>query len=318
MALSSDGIAVVGVGFWGSNHVRVLAEQGRLKAICDIHPSAAQMANKYGVLYFQTVDDMLDNAHYGGVVLATPTTTHRDLAVKTIQAGVPTLIEKPITHSLKDALAVKAIADKAHVPVGIGYVERFNPVVCETSRLTADSQILMMDFRRENVLPKRVKDVGIIYDTMVHDLGIALHLQGGALPESVYCTAFSHSAQYEDHATITLKYDKCVVAISANWITSKKSRTFDIVCADKIVQGDCYYQTLSVSTAEQTVMPRIEYAEPLRAELGDFLSAIDNNRQPTVGIEEAAKVTFLAESALESARTGLPVRTSHKTSFIFK
>jgi UDP-N-acetylglucosamine 3-dehydrogenase len=191
-----------------------------------------------------------------------------------------------------------------------GYVERFNPAVSDTRKIIEDRMYgdpMMIEFHRENRMPAHIKDVGIIYDTSVHDIDAAMFLFGSP-PHVVFARAGKRFHAYEDFATIMLGFEGQKVAIIAsNWLTPKKVRTFSAVCTDGIITGDFLTQEISIDHAEATIVPRRQFQEPLRLELKNFVESLQDKAKLVVTAADATNVTKVAEAALLSSNTGSPV-----------
>jgi UDP-N-acetylglucosamine 3-dehydrogenase len=166
-----------------------------------------------------------------------------------------------------------------------------------------------MEFHRENRMPSHVVDVGIIYDTSVHDIDTAMYLFDST-PQVVFARSGKKFHSYEDFATIMLGFDGHRVAIIAsNWITPNRVRKFSAVCTEGIITGDFITQEIRIDHGEATIVPRrSSLQEPLTLELRSFLDVISGKiKQPLVTPEEATNVTKVAEAALLSSNTGSPI-----------
>ncbi|HLG37878.1 MAG TPA: Gfo/Idh/MocA family oxidoreductase, partial [Nitrososphaera sp.] len=231
---SGLGIAVIGVGGWGKNHARVLNDFGCLAAICDIDGNRAkELAGKYGARSYSSLDEMLEKERLDGCLVCTPTKTHSAVARKVMDRGINTFVEKPMSFSSKECEEMTEAAEKKKVILTSGYVERFNPVVSNTKKLIEGGMYgdpMMIEFHRENRMPLHIKDVGIIYDTSVHDIDAAMFLFG-TRPNVVFARAGKRFHSFEDFATIMLGFEgQKVAVIASNWLTPKKVRTFSAVC----------------------------------------------------------------------------------------
>ena len=166
-----------------------------------------------------------------------------------------------------------------------------------------------MEFHRENRMPLHIKDVGIIYDTTVHDIDTAMYLFNSK-PQVVFARAGKMFHTFEDFSTVILGFEnKKSAIISSNWITPKKVRKFSAVCTDGIIEGDFITQQIRIEDSESTIIPRrIKPSEPLSLELENFISVINGTiSSPMVSSVEAANVTKIAEAALLSSSTGSPI-----------
>src|SRR6185503_13959377 len=308
---SGLGVAVIGVGGWGKNHARVLNDFGCLAAICDIDGNRAkELADKYGARSYSSLDEMLEKERLDGCLVCTPTKTHSVVARKVIDRGINTFVEKPMSFSSKECEEMTEAAEKKKVILTSGYVERFNPVVSNTKKLIEGGMYgdpMMIEFHRENRMPLHIKDVGIIYDTSVHDIDAAMFLFG-TRPNVVFARAGKSFHSFEDFATIMLGFEgQKVAVIASNWLTPKKVRTFSAVCTDGIITGDFLTQEIRIDHADATIVPRNQFQEPLTLELRNFIDSIQGKASIVVSASDATNVTRVAEAAILSSNTGSPV-----------
>jgi UDP-N-acetylglucosamine 3-dehydrogenase len=307
-------VAVVGVGGWGKNHARVLHDLGVLSAICDADPHRSnRIACLYGAEFYTSVEEMLEMENkLDACVVCTPTRTHFPIGRKIIEKGINTFIEKPLSFSTTECEEIAQIAKKRGVILTSGYIERFNPAVRDVKRIIDSKQygdLLMMEFHRENRMPLHITDVGVIYDTSVHDIDTAMFLFNTS-PHMVFARAGKKFHLHEDFATIMLGFENQRVAIIAsNWITPKKVRRFSAVCTDGIITGDFITQEIKIDHGDATVIPRRQqFQEPLVLELRSFLDAICGKvNTPVVSPADAINATRVAEAALLSSDTGSPI-----------
>jgi UDP-N-acetylglucosamine 3-dehydrogenase len=307
-------IAVIGVGGWGKNHVRVLHNMGVLEAVCDLSADRAkEIAKKYDTKFYSSIKDLFSNERgLNACLVCTPTKSHLSVVRDSIQNGCHVFVEKPLSFSSKECEEMTDLSKKAKVILTCGYIERFNPAVQDLKKIIQKQtygDLLMMEFHRENRMPLHIKDVGVIYDTSVHDIDTAMFLFGKG-PKMVFARAGNKFHLFEDFATIMLGFeDQKVAIIASNWVTPKKVRTFSAVCTEGTVNGDFITQEIRIDHADATIIPRRQqFQEPLVLELQSFIEVIDGKRkQPVVTSEEATNVTKVAEAALLSSETGSPI-----------
>ena len=304
-------IVQIGTGGWGKNHTRILSQLGVLTAICDVDDNRSkEYAKKYSVKNFQSIDDMIASEEFDGAIIATPTSTHVEIAKRLLQAKKHVFVEKPMTYKAEDGEMLANLAQKNRVILTCGYIERFNPAV-DTVKTIIDEKrhgdLVMLEFHRENRMPLHIKDVGIIYDTSVHDIDTANWLFGG-MPHVVFARAGKIRHEHEDFASIMLGYSNDKVAIiSSNWITPKKIRKFNAVCTDAVISSDFITQEIIIEKNEESTTIQNEKKEPLLLEIQSFLGAIEGKNQQLVLSQEAINVTKIAEAALLSSQKGVPI-----------
>ena len=304
-------IAVVGVGGWGKNHVRALSELDALSVVCDVDACRVKtFADKYDVNSYTSIDDMLKNEKLDGAIISTPTSTHFAVAKQIMECRINVLVEKPMAPSSAECEQMRSIAKRNHVIITTGYIERFNPAVNQVKNFISQKKygdVLMLEFHRENRMPVNIRDVGIIYDTSVHDIDTALYLFNDK-PHMVFAKAGSVRGVHEDFVAIVLGFENQKIAfIASNWVTPKKVRQFIAVCTDAIITGDFITQEIKIDQGGDTLIPRRELEEPLMLELKNFTGAIDGNVKPLVSEDDAISTTRVAEAALLSSKTGSPI-----------
>ena len=307
-------IAVVGVGGWGKNHARVLHDLGALAAICDSDESRSiELARLYDTNHYSSLDKMLQSeSSLDAAVVCTPTKTHFSLAKTIMEKKLHVFVEKPLAFSSAECEQMIDIARRMGVILTSGYIERFNPAIQNVKQLIDTRKygdLIMMEFHRENRMPSHIRDVGIIYDTSVHDIDTAMYLFNST-PQVVFARSGTKFHSYEDFATIMLGFnDQRVAIIASNWITPNRVRKFSAVCTEGIIEGDYITQGVKIDHGKATIIPRSDkLQEPLTLEIQGFLDVISGTSlKPLVTAEDATNVTKIAEAALLSARTGSPI-----------
>jgi len=304
-------IVQIGTGGWGKNHIRILSQLGVLSAVCDIDSQKSEeYGKKYSVNHYESLDDLLISEEFDGAFVVTPTSTHIEIATKLLEVKKHVFVEKPMTYKSEDGEKLVKLAEKNKVILTCGYIERFNPVVDLVKNYVKEKkfgELIMLEFHRENRMPLHIKDVGIIYDTAVHDIDTANWLFEDT-PHVVFARAGKIKHRHEDFASIMLGYkDDKIAIISSNWITPKKVRTFSAVCTDAIITSDFISQQIKIEKKEETEIPRNEKQEPLLLEIQNFLGAIEGKNELVVKSHEVINVTKIAEAALLSSQKGIPI-----------
>jgi len=309
-------VAQIGTGGWGKNHARILSQLGVLSAICDSDKDRSkEFGEKFSINYYDSVDSLLNSEQFDTAFVCTPTSTHSAIASQLIQSNKHVFVEKPMTYLSEDGKDLLELAKKNHVILSCGYIERFNPAVGIVKDLVTSKKygdLVMLEFHRENRMPLHIKDVGIIYDTSVHDIDTAMWLFNDT-PEVVFARAGKIKHEHEDFASIMLGFkDNKVAIISSNWITPTRIRNFNAVCTEGVISSDFISQEVRIETKNDTEIPRNEKEEPLLLEIQNFLGAIEGKNDLTVKPEQAVNVTKIAEAALLSSQNGVPIYLDFK------
>jgi UDP-N-acetylglucosamine 3-dehydrogenase len=258
------------------------------------------------------------------VSIASPTSTHFEIANAAIKAGKHVLVEKPIGGDVEKAKELVLEAKKKGVVLAVGYIERHNPVVGITKNLIEKrefGEVISVSSRRVSSFPSRIKDVGVILDLGIHDIDVIRYLLGSNV-RSVYSLAGGiGKKEFEDHANILLEFENGIFAfIEVNWLTPMKVRKVSLTCSKNFVEMDYINQNLIISsstikkldTGNLYRIPQeyeerkieVERREPLKNELSDFLNAIQKGEEPLVSGEEGVRTLEIAHAAMLSAQKG--------------
>jgi len=304
-------VVQIGVGGWGKNHSRVLSEFGVLSAVCDTSSQRAkEFGKKYSVNFHSSFESLIEHEEFDAALVCTPTFTHSDITKRLIENKKHVFVEKPMTYLSEDGQNLIDAAKRNNVILTCGYIERFNPAVGAVKDFLKTKKygdLIRLEFYREHRMPQHIKDVGIIYDTSVHDIDTALWLFD-EVPDVVFAIAGSINHEHEDFATIVLGFkDNKTATISSNWITPIRVRNFNAVCTDARIFSDFITQEIRVETDNGTENPKYEKAEPLSFEIKNFIDAIESKNDLVVKPEQAVNVTKVAEAALLSSQRGTPI-----------
>lgn len=300
-------VGVIGVGYWGQNHVRVLSGLNDVEdlSVCDLNIDVAKLvAKKYQISWYADFREMIKKESLDAVTICTPTSTHSSIAIKVIEMGVHVFIEKPMTSTIEEAIAIINKAEEVGVKIMVGFIERFNPAVQMAKKLIRQGKIgklILSSARRVSAYPIRVTDTGVIKDYGIHEIDVARYLYERE-PDIVFAVAGRLIHKLDDYANILMLYNKGESAfIETNWLTPKKIRKLTLTGSDGIIDLDYITQEVVIQDKNGVYVPKHEFKEPLSDELAHFVNSIINNSNPTPSGEDALRTHILAEIALQSA-----------------
>ena len=285
-------MAVVGAGQFGRNHLRVVRDCSRaeLAAVVDIDPARAQQVSaEFGCasLRLEDLPGKVDAA-----VVATPTTTHAGTGVRLLEAGIHTLVEKPIAAMPEEATRLIRAAEASGRVLQVGHLERFNPAILALDqRLTLP---LFFEIHRLNVFSPRSLDVDVVLDLMIHDLDIVLAMTG-KMPEEVQAAGISILSGKVDIANVRLAFEGgCVANLTASRVSTERVRKLRLFQPHQYVSLDYTKQEAAVFSigADRKIgfeMLRVDKQEPLKLQLDSFLDAIAAGGKPRVSGEDALR-----------------------------
>ena len=304
-------VGLVGVGGWGKNHARVLSELGALAAICDRDEERASYFSKmYNVNSYTSIDEMLRMERLDAVFIVTPTSSHKELAVSSLRNGLHVFVEKPLAENFNEGMAIAEEGERQGRIVAVGYIERFNPAVTKLKSILDEGRLgrlVLLEFTRESRWPERLKDVGIVYDTVVHDIDTSRYIYGKE-PVSVYSRLGYVRGRREDIAISVLEFsDGGLASLVANWITPKKRRLLRALFTDGLVELDFITQELKIEDEKGIYMPFMKWEEPLMNEDRSVINSIEGRDAPIVTAKDAVEDNRVADAILLSSERGIPI-----------
>lgn len=230
-------VGLIGLGRMGQNHLRVLSmlKGVELVFICDTDAAlAARLAVGNGVTGVS--DPTAALTEVDAVVICTPTITHADY-IRLVAASVRNIfVEKPIAGTLAEAEEITAFAEQEGLNLQVGFIERFNPAVQGLkSILDKAEKVISIDFTRTNKLSTRITDVDVITDLMIHDIDLALYLNGPA--RSVAAHGFARDSMIDFASALITHENGRFSRIQASRVTDKKMRQIAATCVDMFL--DC-------------------------------------------------------------------------------
>lgn len=310
-------VGVIGTGFWGKNHARVLSEldNADLIAVCDTDSDRAMaMGKKYDIDWHSQSEDLLKNDDVEAVCICTPTITHAEIALEAIKYGKHVLIEKPIASNVEQAKNILEEADRGGVFTMIGFIERFNPGVKRVKNAIESGkvgEVVLAFARRVGRWPERIGDVGVIKDSAIHDIDIMRFLFNED-PSTIYARVGSLGHKFEDYAQIMLSFRGIKTAfVEANWLTPHKVRVLTITGKEAILTMDYLTQEIVIEDRETVIKQKHKWIEPLMLELEYFSNCIINDEEPDVSGLDGLRALQIAEAALNSAKKGEAVRLNY-------
>ena len=301
-------IGVIGVGFWGRNHLRVLKEleNVKVKAICDIDEERAkQIARRFEIpSYHVDLDEMLRVEDLDAVTICTPSTSHAEVAVKALNAGLDVFVEKPLASNLEECFEIMDAMKENRRIVMTGFIERFNPAVSKAVELLRAGEVgdvIMSHGRRIGWWPERIGDVGVVKDTAIHDIDLTRFIFQQD-PIQVYARGGRQRHRLDDHVQAILAFEDegKVAFIEANWLTPRKKREMYITGSDGVITIRFLTQEISLEKAEVVIEPLIRWREPLRLELEHFIQVLRSGEKPLADVVDGAKAVAIADAILES------------------
>lgn len=286
-------IGVIGTGTMGRNHARVYSE---LKGVEDVYVFDLNNNNntemrKMGFIVCDSMNELLD--YVDAVSICVPTKYHLDVAKVAIEKNVHCLIEKPLATSVEEGEVLLDLLKDKNLIVGVGHIERFNPIINEISRMIINPFII--EIRRHNPSSSRIADSSIIEDLMIHDIDIVFNVLFTAKNYKIY------SGGNHDICKAMITFDGSIVSISASRKACKKIRNIYIEDQSSTIEGDFMTQEIYTHWKPETYgIERDRYVqeniiekilvnkvEPLKVELRTFVDCVKKRTEFPITVEQA-------------------------------
>lgn len=323
------GVGVIGYGYWGPNLVRnfAAANECNVVMVCDSNPDRLAALHKHYPAIRLTTEAgaLIADPAVDVVVVATPVSSHYELALRALEAGKHVLVEKPLTSSAEQARRLIEQADRRGLILMVDHTFIYTGAVRKIKELIDEGHlgdIYYFDSTRNN-LGLFQQDVNVIWDLAVHDLSIMSYVIP-ARPTAVSATGLSHvPGKPENIAFLTVFYDEPIIAhISVNWLSPVKVRQTlisgnkkmivynDIEPSEKIKVYDKGIDLIDRPESRHKLLvsyrsgdmhaPRLDTTEALALETSHFMDCIARQKQPLTDGPSGLRVVQILEAATRS------------------
>src|SRR6266508_2539344 len=322
-------IGVIGYGYWGPNLVRNFMEApgSTVAAVCDLRPERlSHLHIRYpSIRTSSNCQQLFADPGIDAIAIATPVSSHFDLAMAALRADKHVLVEKPIAANSEEAIKLIEEAARRKRVLMVDHTFVYTSAVRKIRELITSNalgEIYYYDAVRVN-LGLFQHDVNVIWDLAIHDLSIMDY----ALPYravAVSATGISNiPGQPENVAYITLFFPNTQIAhVHVNWLTPVKVRHTLIGGSEKMILYDdlepsekvkIYDKGITVSQSPEAVYemlvsyrsgdmwaPRLDATEALQTEALHFIDCIENNKQPETDGQAGLRLVRIVEAAEKS------------------
>jgi predicted dehydrogenase len=334
-------VAVVGVGYWGTRHLRVLRSAAGVTEVIGVDQRFTRTSSESpeidrGITTYSCIEDALP--HVDAVIIATPPSSHASLGLKAIESGKHVLVEKPMAPTTDAALHLIQAARMADVCLMPGHTFQHNAAVHKLRELVHTGQLgrlFYLDCERLN-LGLYQTDVNVILDLAPHDISIANFILGSR-PTTI--TAWASRNVHPEHEDVAyLRLDYADLGMRANihvsWLSPEKVRRITAVGAKRMAVYNDMAEDERIRVYDKSAMPPSEadgplsqvayhlgdivspfvaFAEPLAVQDQHFIDCIINGSPPSVDGTSGLAVVQALECAQLSLREGRPVAMAEVT-----
>lgn len=314
-------VGVVGVGHLGKIHFKILRGMKQVKVVgfYDVNKEmAAEFAAESGVTDFPTVESLIDSVDMVDIVA--PTTSHYEIALKTIRSSKHVFIEKPLAATVDEAKELVKLAHEAKVKIQVGHVERFNPAYIAANDYVKNP--MFIENHRLALFNPRGTDVSVVMDLMIHDLDIVLHTVKSSV-KRISASGVAVVSDTPDIANARIEFDNgCVANLTASRMSMKNMRKTRFFQNNAYVSVDFLNRKTEVIKMKQVeketdplamyinlkekgikqiyyLNPEIKENNAIEQELTSFVYAIEHDTKPPVTIEDGYEALAVAQEIIE-------------------
>lgn len=326
-------MGLVGVGMMGRNHARVLNSIQDVELVAVADPAG----DRFGAAGAATVVDSVAamvNCGIDAAVVATPTIYHLEAGLRLADAGIHTLIEKPLaTNEVESRQLVHAFESRGLVNA-VGHIERCNPALLALRARLENGDvgdIFQVATRRQGPFPNRIADVGVVKDLATHDIDLTAWVIQSPYARVSAQTAHKSGREHEDLISITAQTaDGTVINHLVNWLSPLKER-LTVVTGEKgtfvadTLHGDLtLHENGMVATEWDQVATfrgvtegnstrfAIPKPEPLKVQHENFRNAVLGRPSDLVTMREGMTTVQVADACITAARTGRTIELDHR------
>ena len=337
-------VGIVGLGYWGPNLVRCLSEMDgcTVSYVCDRDPKRLEAINRRfpSVVPTNNLDVLLHSDPVDALVVATPTSTHAEIASQALAAGLHVFVEKPLALSTSECRDLIDLAEQRERVLFVGHVFLHSAPVTKLRELVHSGDlgdIYYISSRRLNLGPVR-RDVSALWDLAPHDVSVMLDLLQCSPTEVSCCGESFLRPGNHDVCNLTMRFPEGRMGLAhVSWLDPRKDRVMTVVGSqrmavfddveplEKIRVYDRGVETAPYTTSfgefqysyryGDTFSPRLEGVEPLSAECADFLACIRDGKSPRTdganGLEVVA-VLEAADASMRAAGACMPMSGSER------
>jgi predicted dehydrogenase len=326
--------ALVGYGYWGANLARNIATASNLQLVGVADGSQSQRDSALqahpSIATWASLDEVLIDDRVEAVVIATPVSTHAELALRSLAAGRHVMVEKPMAMTRSDAEKIAHTADEAGLIAMVGHTFLYSPPVNRLREYITAGELGKVQYlySQRLSLGRIRRDCNALWNFAPHDISIMLHLLGER-PTEVSGTSLSMiDPANSDVFFASLWFPSGIGAqLHVSWIDPRKTRLMTIVGDEKmaiyndvsvdqklwlvdagVARGEEFGQYESLgdfqwrTRAGDILIPKVDMIEPLRAEMEAFGAACATGQTPLTSARHGVDVVTILEAIDRSAQ----------------
>jgi predicted dehydrogenase len=323
-------VVVVGAGRMGRHHARIYGQHDDCELVAVVDKDldrAKQVASEHGGRALSRASEV--TGELDAVTIAVPTVYHAEVAIPLMERGAAVLVEKPLAPDTASARQLLDASRKHNCLLQVGHSERFNPVVQAMLRMKVTPRFI--ETHRISPFTFRSADIGVVFDMMIHDIDIVLHLVQQR-EYTIDAVGVAVLGGCEDVANARVRFaNQTVVNLTASRLALKTERKIRVFCPTAYLSMDYQKKTgIAIKLADNVDLIRmarernfedlsqmqeldfgsmmkieplqVDDVEPLRAEIDSFLDSVRHGTEAAVSAEEGYAAVDMAEQITNMVR----------------
>ncbi|ASJ72347.1 Gfo/Idh/MocA family protein [Granulosicoccus antarcticus] len=337
-------IAVVGAGLIGKAHIQTIVNSSEccLAAIVEPSDSVGELAAQHGVPHFLCLQDLLDAAHPDGLILATPNQFHVSQAGFCLNAGIPTLLEKPVAINCEEGLQLAAQVRRTGIPLLVGHHRAHSAIMARACAIVASGQLgQLVSMMGSAQFPKPADYFlealwrsqaggGPILINMIHEVHNLRMLMGEITHVQAMSSSVVRGMPVEETVSMSLRFASGALGTFLLSDVAASSHSWEQTSGEnpayaRYPDNDCYFiagtrGSLSIPTMrirrciegqnaswwdplEQEIVT-LDSIDPLMSQLAHFLQVIRGKVSPAVSVVDGLNNLRVVEAIAQAVQTG--------------
>lgn len=346
--MSKTRIAVAGAGYIGQAHMDSIRRNAdcELAAVIDPAPAAQELANMAGARWFASLEDMLAQARPDGVILATPNQLHLAHANECLDAGLPILLEKPVTATVEEGEALMQRVEAEGAKMLVGHHRTHSPIMAQAREIVqsgrlgrlvsimGSAQFFKPDEYYESAPWRKAPGAGPVLLNMIHEVHNLRMLCGEIIAVQAFASNAVRGFAVEDTAAINLRFANGVLGVFMLSDTAASARSWEQTSQENPAYStygdeDCYtlagtMGSLAVPTMRMKTYAReadrswwkpfdvseeaVRRGDPIDFQLAHFAAVVRGEAEPLVTVRDGVQNLRVTEAIIQAAATGKVVK----------
>ncbi len=310
---------LIGIGRFGKNYARVITQNphAKLVAVCSKTKKTLNDSKKFlpkNTIATTDPFDIIESKEIDCIIIATPSSTHFELARKTIENEKHVLCEKPMAINLSQAISLNKILQKSDRTFMVGHQFVYNDYINYLKTKIKNNFLGKTRFAiAQHFYPGPIReDIGCLWDAGTHQLSVLQHIfSPGQIVHVNASSNYISSKKKDDFSSAEIKFENGLTALlSVCWLFPEKTRNFVFIGDKKTTVFDDVVQEAKLkffptksAVPKNALVPKIVAKEPLQNELNHFIDCVKTKKEPLTGIQSSLEITrWLSEISKKARR----------------